>query len=560
MTATRSVGLVAVFSMFVVSSAGHARRTDTASRSIEAHGAQNQSITYSAIVLTRDNKPLSKGRVLIEGDGTYSLKQDGQFDFTVADPEIDYVIFHVLDDWIVVKPCEAQNGRGLLPHHGRTPIEISVVARGDLIPHVVRCVIIEANLQSPSGLSSQTHPPTIPRRLLERSGGSFEPVVYVNGRKQGRELPKLEEYPDFHWLMSTKQADSPSVDHSEFLKRKAGELGIPVETLSLAIDKWIKTSEGSFDKGIAALYLGQYQQAETFLSESLKSSDVKDSSTGYLLLARAQFGSGNVLAAATTLQKVLSVHPRDATAKQQLRYVERATPRTMAGPTPRPAPCDTLHSSIGSVHPTIHGLTILPIPNEPFAAKETVDWFRQNDDGSFFCGRFYTIVARDEAGRVRRENRTRIEEFTTNEPRLNSFIFLDPVAKKMTQCFPADRRCKVQSYQLPDDTVSDWVADSGSYIGSERRISLGTSTIGGLPVMGIQVVKISAEPAADGGPIVISDEIWHSDKLQVTIYEVRDDPTVGKIFIQLTDWKSGKPDASYFNIPSDFEITETGRP
>src|SRR5580692_224688 len=82
----------------------------------------------------------------------------------------------------------------------------------------------------------------------------------------------------------------------------------------------------------------------------------------------------------------------------------------------------------GKTRIRIEGIDIPAIPNAPFTARVAVTWKRPLDGGGTVSRKYYTIVARDSMGRVRREIREFVPANSSAEPLLRSFTIRDPVA------------------------------------------------------------------------------------------------------------------------------------
>lgn len=68
-------------------------------------------------------------------------------------------------------------------------------------------------------------------------------------------------------------------------------------------------------------------------------------------------------------------------------------------------------------------------------------------------------------------------------------------------------------------------------------------------------------PAGDIGneqPIQIVDERWYSNELQVVVMTRHSDPRFGETTYRLTNVQRGEPNASLFQVPSDYTVKEGG--
>ena len=110
--------------------------------------------------------------------------------------------------------------------------------------------------------------------------------------------------------LSPRSQGSGGLGQDEFLATKAKELGFSVEELESAIDAWSKSVKDLYQKGLAALYAGRYEEATRYISDSIASSKV-DVIDRQVPLARAEYEQGRYTAAESALQKVLAVHDDD---------------------------------------------------------------------------------------------------------------------------------------------------------------------------------------------------------------------------------------------------------
>ena len=100
----------------------------------------------------------------------------------------------------------------------------------------------------------------------------------------------------------------------------------------------------------------------------------------------------------------------------------------------------------GAVHTQIEGIAIPTIANAPFTAKIVVAWDEPLSGGGTLSRTYYTMVARDNKGRVRREARGFLPTGSTEKPPLRSFQINDPTSNKQITCRAATKRCAVTDY------------------------------------------------------------------------------------------------------------------
>ena len=135
--------------------------------------------------------------------------------------------------------------------------------------------------------------------------------------------------------------------------------------------------------------------------------------------------------------------------------------------------------AVGSVRTHIEGIEIPPIAGVPFTAKVVVIWNKPVVGGGVVSRKYYTLVARDSQGRVRRETREFVPADSAAEPPLRSFTILDPVSGTRTICTKASMSCAASAFDA-NLALAENAADRGNVSGE----SLGQQTIEGLPATG----------------------------------------------------------------------------
>lgn len=90
------------------------------------------------------------------------------------------------------------------------------------------------------------------------------------------------------------------------------------------------------------------------------------------------------------------------------------------------------------------------------------------------------------------------------------------------------------------------------------KTDLGTQTINGIAAQGTRTTHtIPAGAIGNQKPIVIVAERWYSNDLQTNVMTKRTDPRMGETTItQLTNIQRAEPDASLFQVPADYTITQ----
>jgi len=102
--------------------------------------------------------------------------------------------------------------------------------------------------------------------------------------------------------------------------------------------------------------------------------------------------------------------------------------------------------------------------------------------------------------------------------------------------------------------------DHKTDIASVNREQLGAKTISGLQAQGTRATRtIPAGKIGNEKPIEVVTERWYSTDLQLPLTTTHTDPMMGTVTTNLTNITRAAPDASLFQVPSDYKV-ETGKP
>lgn len=92
-----------------------------------------------------------------------------------------------------------------------------------------------------------------------------------------------------------------------------------------------------------------------------------------------------------------------------------------------------------------------------------------------------------------------------------------------------------------------------------KEESLGKQNIEGVEAEGKRKITTIPEGAiGNERAIEIVSESWYSPELQTVVLSKRNDPTTGETTFRLTNIRRGAPDASLFQVPSDYTVREDG--
>jgi hypothetical protein len=208
--------------------------------------------------------------------------------------------------------------------------------------------------------------------------------------------------------------------------------------------------------------------------------------------------------------------------------------------------------AVGTVHHHIEGIEIPPIADAPFTAKVVVTWNKPLVGGGMVSRKYYTLVARDSQGRVRREIRGFVPADSAAEPPLRTFTILDPVSGTRTTCTKALMTCGASPF---DANLA--LAQSAANRSNVSGESLGQQPIEGLPTTGTRETASNVfGPRGNSRLAIGHTDAWYSPDLQIDLSVTRTDPQSGVVTLNVTDLVRGEPDSTWFAIPSGYTVRD----
>lgn len=191
------------------------------------------------------------------------------------------------------------------------------------------------------------------------------------------------------------------------------------------------------------------------------------------------------------------------------------------------------------------------VKNAPYSAEATSEVIRTLPDGNRIKNGDKQLLFRDRQGRTRRES----ESVFANTTRKTIYIN-DPVAGFNYYV----NHVKKIVIRAPNVNLAGRVASASSPNGySGKSESLGTKTIEGIEATGTRsIITVAPGTVGNEKPIETISESWFSPELKLIILSKRSDPQTGDYTFQLKNIKRGEPEASLFEVPSDYKIIEGG--
>jgi TonB family protein len=229
---------------------------------------------------------------------------------------------------------------------------------------------------------------------------------------------------------------------------------------------------------------------------------------------------------------------------------------------------------------------IAAIRNAPFSGEMRCESIQTLADGNRIVNRTTTMIYRDGRGRIRRESSGKIRGVDGGEAKeyktiriIDHFgglnVWIDPQTNTVRK-FPSPIQPLTERIVTTRSSISDPAANRAAIamgntcgIGFLKPIlgftsnseikdePLGTQTIEGVVAEGARVTHtIPAGSIDNERPIEIIFERWYSQELQLFVLIKSSDPRSGESLGQMTNIQLGEPDATLFEIPSDYKVME----
>ncbi len=183
-------------------------------------------------------------------------------------------------------------------------------------------------------------------------------------------------------------------------------------------------------------------------------------------------------------------------------------------------------------------------------------------DGNKIHSESQSKMYRDAEGRVRREVGVDLAMPATGSVKHNLIVITDPVAGNRYMLNPGNKTAHQSALRGPkhDGPEQEAHVHGGGGPGAVTQEQLGTKTINGVQAEGIRVTRtIPAGEMGNEKAISVVTERWYSADLQMAVMTIHTDPMMGTVTTKLVNVTPGAPDATLFQVPSDYTV-KAGRP
>ena len=220
-----------------------------------------------------------------------------------------------------------------------------------------------------------------------------------------------------------------------------------------------------------------------------------------------------------------------------------------------------------------------PVKGAPLSGDFVVSRDTTLADGNRIHNESTSKVYRDAEGRVRREVGLNLATPATGNVKRSIVVITDPVAGKRYTLNPDNKTARempahgprhqdkstevhINAMGGPDGPGAVAIDVVGGHGGPDEvtKEQLGTKAVNGIQAEGVRVARtIPAGAIGNDKPIEVVTERWFSPDLQIAVMTVHTDPMMGTVTTKLVNVVRGDPDASLFQVPSDYRV-EVGKP
>jgi hypothetical protein len=206
------------------------------------------------------------------------------------------------------------------------------------------------------------------------------------------------------------------------------------------------------------------------------------------------------------------------------------------------------------------GLADKVVTGAPMTAVITMTHDTTLSDGNTIHTDNQSTEYRDSQGRVRREVPFKLVTPTTGATQATMVVITDPVAGKRYVLNPQDKTARAMPLRPHGPGANGSTPPPKPSDEDVTTESLGSKTILGLSAQGTRLTRtIPAGQIGNAKAISVVTERWVSTDLQIPLTMTHSDPMIGTMTTTVTSVTRGEPDASLFQIPSDYKV-ETGKP
>ena len=206
------------------------------------------------------------------------------------------------------------------------------------------------------------------------------------------------------------------------------------------------------------------------------------------------------------------------------------------------------------------GIGRTPVTGAPYSGVHTTDSVRSLAGGNQIEHQDQSKVYRSSQGQVRVEQTFTPPTGAANQSPRTEITIFDPVAGNITRLDPQTKTAFQMQLQTPSGSqMGNAHPHNNSNGANVQTTDLGSQIVNGVNATGVRTtLTIAAGAVGNTQPIQVVREVWTSTDLKVPVLVKVTDPRSGNSTSQLTNIVRAEPDASLFQVPSDYTIKTGG--
>ena len=207
------------------------------------------------------------------------------------------------------------------------------------------------------------------------------------------------------------------------------------------------------------------------------------------------------------------------------------------------------------------------VTGAPYSATATEHFFQSLVGGNTIDRTTTAQVARDSQGRTYRQESLPGGPWASQANAKPMIFITDPVAHYSYVLHPDKKLAIRRALRTPPEAEQAQSRPShDAFFGTKpgdnaTETDLGTKDIPGVGTAEGKAVThtIAAGQIGNAQPIISTSESWYSPDLQIVVASKHNDPRMGQSSYTLSNIQRGEPNASLFQVPSDYTIQDESR-
>ena len=215
----------------------------------------------------------------------------------------------------------------------------------------------------------------------------------------------------------------------------------------------------------------------------------------------------------------------------------------------------------GGTSGRMESIFIPPKAGAPFSFTLATEWTRPMNNGGSFTLTNERHIVRDSKCRIYQERWILVPKGSKIKSWMDIFQITDPEKHTWYNCKTATKECDLFRYDLTaKDNFQPPIGTSGPLsdgTGFRQHEDLGVSSVEGQETHGYrETTTFNPGTMGNDQPLVARREFWYSTRLAVNLISTVDEPMTGKQVFTAKDLSTAEPDASFFEVPSDYKIID----